>query len=262
MSTLVCERVTEVLIGLDAAQRARVAALRAAGPLLLARRLARPSERRRPGRGAGGSRGCPSLPPGSGRRLRARTVHADVASVAFTLRCYVESEAPGGRDGPLSPAPPLEVACRRRRALPDHRPCGAALAARGPRSRSAAEEPVQETRRLHGARRDPRDARSRARRDRPDVSTGLAESVGRRRRGRPCRGASLRGGRQARDDAALGPTAQQAVIERSGVEIRTLRGFESARTSGTSTDSTSSSTACRPPSTPPRMRWGRCSICS
>jgi magnesium transporter len=86
--------VTDVLTGLDAAQRARVDALRAEGRFFwidaslgettdddLVEALAIP-------------RGALRALPGSGDASASRTFHADGESVAFTLRCYIDAETP------------------------------------------------------------------------------------------------------------------------------------------------------------------------
>ena len=85
---------TNVLNGLDAAQQARVAALRAEGRFFwLDVSL---SETSRDGlvEALGGPEGALRALPGSGDAHAVRMFHADGQSVAFTLRCYVEREAP------------------------------------------------------------------------------------------------------------------------------------------------------------------------
>jgi magnesium transporter len=86
--------VTNVLNGLDGAQRARVAALRAEGRFFwLDVSL---SETSRDGlvEALGVPEGALRALPGSGDAHAVRMFHADGQSVAFTLRCYVEREAP------------------------------------------------------------------------------------------------------------------------------------------------------------------------
>ena len=89
-----CDGVTEVLTGLGSAERARIAALRAQRSFFwldvsltdtsredLLEALALPP-------------GVLRSLPGSGDETGSRTVHAEGGSVAFTLRCYVDVEAP------------------------------------------------------------------------------------------------------------------------------------------------------------------------
>jgi magnesium transporter len=86
--------VTDVLYGLDATQRARIDALRAEGRFFwidaslgeathddLVEALAIPE-------------GALRALPGAGAASASRTFHADGESVAFTLRCYVDAETP------------------------------------------------------------------------------------------------------------------------------------------------------------------------
>jgi magnesium transporter len=85
---------TEVVVGFDAAQRARVVDLRSQGRFfwldvsLSDTRLDVLVE------ALGVPEGALRALPGSGGAYASRTVHADGASIAFTLRCYVEGEAP------------------------------------------------------------------------------------------------------------------------------------------------------------------------
>ena len=86
---------TEVFYGLDAAERDRVAGLRARGTLLLARRLAQRNELDELRRGARDPRGAAfGLCAASADAHASRTFHADGESVVFALRCYVASETP------------------------------------------------------------------------------------------------------------------------------------------------------------------------
>ena len=107
MATLVCPGVTDVLTGLDAAQRARVADLREQGRFFwldvswsetgsdaLVETLRVPE-------------GALRSLPGSGEQHTSRTLHADGESVAFTLRCYLDSESPA--DETVYRLRPLEV---------------------------------------------------------------------------------------------------------------------------------------------------------
>jgi magnesium transporter len=90
----VCDGVTEVLTGLGSGERVRIAALRAQGSFFwldvslteasrgdLSEALALPP-------------GALRALPGSGDLPGSRTVHAEEGCVAFTLRCYVDVNAP------------------------------------------------------------------------------------------------------------------------------------------------------------------------
>jgi hypothetical protein len=86
--------VTNVLNGLDAAQQARVAALRAEGRFFWLDASLSETSRDDLVEALGVPEGALRALPGSGDAHAARTFHADGQSVAFTLLCYVEPEAP------------------------------------------------------------------------------------------------------------------------------------------------------------------------
>jgi magnesium transporter len=86
--------VTNVVNGLDAAQRARVAALRAEGRFFWLDVSLSETSRDRLVEALGVPEDALRALPGSGDAHAARMFHADGRAVAFTLRCYVEREAP------------------------------------------------------------------------------------------------------------------------------------------------------------------------
>ena len=91
-AAVVCEGVIEVLDRLDAAQRARVAALRAQGRFFWLDVQLSETSRDALVEALGISPGALRDPSESGGANAARTFHADGESVAFTVRCYVGSE--------------------------------------------------------------------------------------------------------------------------------------------------------------------------
>jgi magnesium transporter len=86
--------VTNVLIGLDAAQQARIAALRAEGRFFWLDVSLSETSRSGLVEVLGVPEGALRALPGSGDAHAARMFYADGQSVAFTLRCWVEREAP------------------------------------------------------------------------------------------------------------------------------------------------------------------------
>jgi magnesium transporter len=90
--------VTEVLYGLDAAQRDRVATLRAQGRFFWLD--ASLSETSREDLVEALDPGGPALRalPGSGDARASRSMHVDGASIGFALRCYAPREEPGDED--------------------------------------------------------------------------------------------------------------------------------------------------------------------
>jgi magnesium transporter len=82
--------VTEVLTGFDAAQRARVAALRAQGRFFWLDVSLSETDAGDLVGGLGAPEAALRALPGSGGAYTARTLHANGESLAFTLRCYVE----------------------------------------------------------------------------------------------------------------------------------------------------------------------------
>jgi magnesium transporter len=97
--------VTEVLVGLDVAQRERVAALRGQGRFFWLDASVRETRREDLQElldTAGGALGALSA---SGDHRGSRAFHVDGASIGFALRCFVGSRAPDGADaselGPL-----------------------------------------------------------------------------------------------------------------------------------------------------------------
>jgi magnesium transporter len=96
--------VTDVLTGLDAAQRARVAALRAQGRFFWLDVSLSETGRDALVEALGVPEGALRALPGS---ADSRTFHADGESVAFTLRCYVDFGSPA--DEAASRLRPLEV---------------------------------------------------------------------------------------------------------------------------------------------------------
>jgi magnesium transporter len=86
--------VTVVLNGLDAAQRARVAALGAQGRFFWLDASLRETSRDVLVAALGTPEEALRSLPWSGEAYASRTFHADGESVALTLRCYVDSEAP------------------------------------------------------------------------------------------------------------------------------------------------------------------------
>jgi len=213
--------VTDVLYGLDAAQRARVDALRAEGRFFwidaslaetthddLVEALAIPE-------------GALRALPGSGDASASRTFHADGESVALTLRCYVDAETPA-EDAHFR-LRPLEVRVVitgdylltlhvERISLP------AVLALDLPQqgSRPHAVYPV-----LVAMLESTFDALD-------EVAQGLEglEVTWAEGRGGSASRAVLRATGTKLASMRRWVTAQQVVFERLGVEIRTLRGFE------------------------------------
>ena len=98
---------TDVLTGLDAAQRARVAALRAQGRFFWLDVSLSETGRDDLVEALGVPEGALRALPGSGDTSASRAFHADEESVAFTLRCYVDSESPA--DEAAYRLRPLEV---------------------------------------------------------------------------------------------------------------------------------------------------------
>jgi magnesium transporter len=88
--------VTDVLSGLDGAQRARIADLRRDGRFFWLDLSLRDAGRDRLVEALGVPEGALRALPGSGDASPWRKVHADGESVAFTLRCYVDVTARGG----------------------------------------------------------------------------------------------------------------------------------------------------------------------
>jgi magnesium transporter len=99
--------VTDVLTGLDAAQRARVAALRAEGRFFWLDVSLSETGRDALVEALGVPEGALRALPGSGEENPSRTFHADGESVAFTLRCYVDFGSPA--DEAAFRSRPLEV---------------------------------------------------------------------------------------------------------------------------------------------------------
>jgi magnesium transporter len=88
--------VTDVLSGLDGAQRARIADLRRHGRFFWLDLSLREAGRDRLVEALGVPEAAPRALPGSGDAPASRRFHADGESVAFTLRCYVDATARGG----------------------------------------------------------------------------------------------------------------------------------------------------------------------
>jgi magnesium transporter len=213
--------VTDVLTGLDAAQRARVDALRAQGRFFwidvslgettyddLVEALAIPV-------------GALRALPGSGDASASRTFHADEESVAFTLRCYVDAGTPA--DDPSFRLRPLESRVVitgdylltlhvERISLP------AVLALDLPDQGSRAHTVYAVLVAMLESTFDALD----------EVAQGLEglEMAGAEGRGGGVSRAALRGTATRLASMRRWVTAQQAVFERLGVEIATLRGFE------------------------------------
>jgi magnesium transporter len=91
--------VTDVLTGLDEAQRARVAALRAQGRFFWLDVSLSDTGRDDLVEVLEVPKGALRALPRSGDTSASRTFHADGESVAFTLRCYVDSESPADEAG-------------------------------------------------------------------------------------------------------------------------------------------------------------------
>ena len=87
---------TDVLSGLDGAQRARIADLRRQGRFFWLDLSLQEAGRDRLVEALGVPEAALRALPGSGDASTARKFHADGESVAFTLRCYVDSEARTG----------------------------------------------------------------------------------------------------------------------------------------------------------------------
>ena len=90
---------TDVLSGLDGAQRGRIADLRRQGRFFWLDLSLQEAGRDRLVEALGVPEAALRALPGSGDASTARRFHADGESVAFTLRCYVDSEAQGGEAG-------------------------------------------------------------------------------------------------------------------------------------------------------------------
>ena len=211
---------TDVLTGLDAAQRARVEALRAEGSFFwidvslgetthddLVGALAVPE-------------GALRALPGSGDASASRTFHADGKSVAFTLRCYVDAETAEDAYFRLRP---LEVRVVitgdylltlhvERISLP------AALALDLPEQGSRPHAVYAVLVAMLESAFDALD----------EVAQGLEglEVTGAEGRGSGASRAALRATGTKLASTRRWVTAQQAVFERLGVEIGTLPGFE------------------------------------
>jgi magnesium transporter len=99
--------VTDVLNGLGAAERARVAALRSERRFFWLDASLSDTSRDAIVEALGTAEEALSALPGSGDASAPRTFHADGESVAFTLRCYVDSAAPA--DEAAYGLRPLEV---------------------------------------------------------------------------------------------------------------------------------------------------------
>jgi magnesium transporter len=91
--------VTDVLSGLDAAQRARVAGLRAQGQFFWLDASLSDTGRDDLVEALGVPDGALRALPRSGETSASRAFHADGESVAFTVRCYVDSESPADEAG-------------------------------------------------------------------------------------------------------------------------------------------------------------------
>ena len=89
---------TDVLSGLDGAQRARIADLRRHGQFFWLDLSLREAGRDRLVEALGVPEGALGAGPGSGDAPGSRRFRADGESIAFTLRCYVDATAPGGED--------------------------------------------------------------------------------------------------------------------------------------------------------------------
>jgi magnesium transporter len=213
--------VTDVLYGLDAAQRARVDALRAQGRFFwidaslsetthddLVEALAIPE-------------GALRALPGSGDASASRSFHADGESVAFTLRCYVDADTPA-EDGAFR-LRPLEVRVvitgdylLTLHVEPISLPAVLALDLPEQGSRPHVVYAV-----LVAMLESTFDALD-------EVAQGLEglEVTWAEGRGGGASRAVLRATGTKLASMRRWVTAQQAVFERLGVEIRTLRGFE------------------------------------
>jgi magnesium transporter len=88
--------VTDVLSGLDGAQRARIADLRRHGRFFWLDLSLREAGRDRLVEALGVPEAALRALPGSGDASTSRRFHADGESLAFTLRCYVDSKAQAG----------------------------------------------------------------------------------------------------------------------------------------------------------------------
>jgi magnesium transporter len=93
--------VTDVLNGLGAAERARVAALRSEGRFFWLDTSLSDTSRDAIVEALGVPEEALRALPGSGDAFASRTFHADGESVAFTLRCYIDSAAPADGLRPL-----------------------------------------------------------------------------------------------------------------------------------------------------------------
>lgn len=246
---------TDVLTGLDAAQRARVEALRAEGRFWIDASLGE-ATRDDLAEALAIPEGALRALPGSGDASASRTFHARGESVAFTLRCYVDADTPA--DDPSFRLRPLEVRVVitgdylltlhvERISLP------AVLALDLPEQGSRAHTVYAVLVAMLESTFDALD----------EVAQGLEglEMAGVEGRGGGVPRAALRATATRLASMRRWVTAQQAVFERLGVEIGTLRGFETD-SEPYSTASTNSSTACRPRSTPPPTPSECCSICS
>jgi magnesium transporter len=91
--------VTEVLYGLDAGARERVAALRAQGRFFWLDASLAETSRDDLVAALDPPRHALQALPATGDARLSRMLHADGASIGFALRCYVEPEAPADRDG-------------------------------------------------------------------------------------------------------------------------------------------------------------------
>jgi Mg2+ and Co2+ transporter CorA len=244
--------VTDVLSGLDGAQRARIADLRQHGRFFWLDLSLREAGRDRLVEALGVPEAALRALPGSGDASTSRRFHADGESVAFTLRCYIDYQAPAGeaafRLRPLE----VRVVITTDYVLTLHEDqisLPAALGADLPQERSrryvvyavldSTLDALEEVElRVEGFAATWDDGGS------SPVPRGALRAAG-------ARLATMR--RWA--------TAQQPVFERLGwrsapcrVSIRTM--------SRTSTAWTSRSTACRPPSRRRRTGWGCCWTCS
>ena len=87
---------TDVLSGLDGAQRARIADLRRQGRFFWLDLSLQEAGRDRLVEALGVPEAALRALPGSGDASTSRRFHADGESLAFTLRCYVDATAPAG----------------------------------------------------------------------------------------------------------------------------------------------------------------------
>ena len=233
-------------------ERARVAALRAQGRFFWLDVSLDETSRDDLAEALGVPEGALRALPGSGDATAgSRTVHADGGSVAFTLRCYVESDA----GAPIACA----RSSRGHRRLPADPPCGAALAARGPRARLCGRSASR--RYVVYSVLDAMLESTFAALDEVELTLEGLAATWATRRGRRAEERSC--ARRAPGSRPCGAGRRPSRPSSSDPAWRSARcgGFD-AEDEPYFDRLDRRSTGCRPRSTPRRMRWGCCWICS